>query len=284
VGVHTGLVVFSDLGRGCHMEHAAVRRRDNNRGGAPAAGGCAAAGTRQRDGFATQIWPRRGSLMVVAARLGTLADGASFGVRTAVLGAAVKGSIGAAPPRGSDDQSGQEPEYEPQDRLVGGGAGQVEHPLGLPCDAKPPAKSPCTTSVAHAASAPFSLSSSQPHFASSSVAFSRFSARRASVWSQFTGMLSQHCGAPWFGRSELMGRYHLPRCNQDAAFHVVLCREALDWLHLDSPFYPSRQETDTLKPVLDASADPTTGYYKDMFHDPSNPDAGRAGQSQRVVF
>ena len=53
--------------------------------------------------------------MVVCACRGTSAQDAGYGVRIARLGVAVQGLFGATPPRGSDDQSRQPIEYEPQD-------------------------------------------------------------------------------------------------------------------------------------------------------------------------
>jgi hypothetical protein len=59
---------------------------------------------------------------------------AGGGVLIARLEAAVAGSIGATPPRGSEDQTRQAFEREAQDGLVGTGAGQVDQHLGLPGD------------------------------------------------------------------------------------------------------------------------------------------------------
>jgi large subunit ribosomal protein L13 len=61
--------------------------------------------------------------MVVRARCLRAGGDAGFGVRIAGLGVAVKGSIGATPPRASDDQARQAFKHEPQNGLVGTGAG-----------------------------------------------------------------------------------------------------------------------------------------------------------------
>jgi len=45
-----------------------------------------------------------------------------------------KGSAGATPPRGSNDQARQAVQHKPQDGLVRTGAGEVEHYLGFPLD------------------------------------------------------------------------------------------------------------------------------------------------------
>jgi hypothetical protein len=45
-----------------------------------------------------------------------------------------KGSAGATPPRGSNDQARQAVNYKPQDGHVRTGAGHVDHYLGCPLD------------------------------------------------------------------------------------------------------------------------------------------------------
>ena len=45
-----------------------------------------------------------------------------------------KGSTGATPPRGPNDQARQAVQHKPQDGLVRPGAGQVDHYLGFPLD------------------------------------------------------------------------------------------------------------------------------------------------------
>ena len=45
-----------------------------------------------------------------------------------------KGSAGATPPRGSNDQARQAVQHKPQDGLARTGAGEVDHDLGFPLD------------------------------------------------------------------------------------------------------------------------------------------------------
>lgn len=72
--------------------------------------------------------------MFLGAHQSAPAHGAGGEEQIAGLVVAVKGSFGATPPLGSDGQSRQSFEHEPDDGLVGTGVGQVHHHLGLPFD------------------------------------------------------------------------------------------------------------------------------------------------------